>query len=31
MCDADEELIAVGQYDANAKRLHPRVVLAGTK
>jgi tRNA pseudouridine55 synthase len=31
MCDADEELIAVGQYDANAKRLHPRVVFAGTK
>lgn len=30
MCDADEELIAVGQYDANAKRLHPRVVLAET-
>ena len=29
MCDADEQLIAVGQYDANAKRLHPRVVLAG--
>ena len=31
MCDADEELIAVGQYDANAKRLHPRVVLAGER
>lgn len=29
MCDANEQLIAVGQYDANAKRLHPRVVLAG--
>ena len=29
MCDAGEQLIAVGQYDANAKRLHPRVVLAG--
>lgn len=29
MCDADEQLIAVGQYDANAKRLHPRVVLGG--
>ena len=28
MCDAGEQLIAVGQYDANAKRLHPRVVLA---
>jgi len=31
MCDADEQLIAVGQYDANAKRLHPRVVLAVEK
>ena len=31
MCDADEQLIAVGQYDANAKRLHPRVVLAGER
>lgn len=29
MCDDNEQLIAVGQYDANAKRLHPRVVLAG--
>lgn len=29
MCDANERLIAVGQYDASAKRLHPRVVLAG--
>ena len=29
MCDANEQLIAVGQYDANAKRLHPRVVLRG--
>lgn len=29
MCDADERLIAVGQYDASARRLHPRVVLAG--
>ena len=27
MCDADEQLIAIGQYDATAKRLHPRVVL----
>ena len=27
MCDAQEELIAIGQYDAKAKRLHPRVVL----
>jgi len=29
MCDADEQLIAIGQYDAAEKRLHPRVVLAG--
>ena len=29
MCDADEQLIAVGQYDATAGSLHPRVVLAG--
>jgi len=28
MCDAQEQLIAVGQYDAGAKTLHPRVVLA---
>lgn len=28
MCDAHEELIAVGQYDANAGSLQPRVVLA---
>jgi len=27
MCDAQEQLIAVGQYDAGAKSLHPRVVL----
>lgn len=27
MCDMDEQLIAVGQYDATAKNLHPRVVL----
>jgi tRNA pseudouridine55 synthase len=27
MCDMDEQLIAVGQYDAAAKSLHPRVVL----
>ena len=27
MCDTDEQLIAVGQYDATAKSLHPRVVL----
>jgi tRNA pseudouridine55 synthase len=29
MCDMDEHLVAVGQYDATAKRLHPRVVLTG--
>lgn len=29
MCDAEERLIAVGQYDAAARRLHPRVVLGG--
>jgi tRNA pseudouridine55 synthase len=29
MCDVDEQLIAIGQYDAAAKRLHPRVVLTG--
>jgi len=29
MCDRDEHLVAVGQYDASAKTLHPRVVLAG--
>lgn len=29
MCDANEQLIAVGQYDAAANSLHPRVVLAG--
>ena len=27
MCDMDEHLVAVGRYDASAKRLHPRVVL----
>ena len=31
MLDANEQLIAVGQFDANAKALHPRVVLAGEK
>lgn len=31
MCDADEQLIAIGQYDAKEKHLHPRVVLAGEK
>ena len=29
MCDADEQLIAVGQYNAVAKSVHPRIVLAG--
>ncbi|HEY6660108.1 MAG TPA: tRNA pseudouridine(55) synthase TruB [Pyrinomonadaceae bacterium] len=29
MCDADAQLIAIGQYDAAAKRLYPRVVLTG--
>ncbi|HJP93429.1 MAG TPA: tRNA pseudouridine(55) synthase TruB [Pyrinomonadaceae bacterium] len=29
MCDANDELIAIGQYDANTRRLHPRVVLGG--
>jgi tRNA pseudouridine55 synthase len=29
MYDADEQLIAVGRYDANARSLHPHVVLAG--
>ena len=29
MCDANEQLIAIGQYEAAAKRLHPRVVLGG--
>jgi tRNA pseudouridine55 synthase len=29
MCDTEEQLIAVGQYDANSKSLHPRVVLGG--
>ena len=28
MCDTHEQLIAVGQYDANSKSVHPRVVLA---
>jgi tRNA pseudouridine55 synthase len=28
MYGADEQVIAVGRYDANAKSLHPRVVLA---
>jgi tRNA pseudouridine55 synthase len=27
MCDTQEHLIAVGQYDANSKSVHPRVVL----
>jgi tRNA pseudouridine55 synthase len=29
MCDADDHLIAVGQYDAGAGSLQPRVVLTG--
>ena len=29
MCDTQEQLIAVGQYDANSKSLHPHVVLGG--
>jgi tRNA pseudouridine55 synthase len=29
MCDAQQQLIAVGRYDAGAKSLHPRVVLGG--
>jgi tRNA pseudouridine55 synthase len=29
MCDTHEQLIAVGQYDANSKSVHPRVVLGG--
>jgi tRNA pseudouridine55 synthase len=29
MCDADDQLIAIGQYDASASSLHPRVVLTG--
>jgi len=29
MYDPDEQLIAVGRYDANARSLHPHVVLAG--
>ena len=28
MCDADDQLIAVGRYDAGAQSLHPHVVLA---
>ena len=27
MCDTDEQLIAIGQYDAGAQLIHPRVVL----
>lgn len=29
MCDTQGQLIAVGQFDANSKSLHPRVVLGG--
>src|SRR5215470_4825802 len=28
MCDGDNELVAVGRFDANTNSLHPRVVLA---
>ncbi|HEV8203571.1 MAG TPA: tRNA pseudouridine(55) synthase TruB [Pyrinomonadaceae bacterium] len=28
MCDGENELVAVGRYDANTHSLHPRVVLA---
>ncbi len=31
MCDADEQLIAIGQYDAAAKLLRPRVVLRNSE
>lgn len=31
MFDARQQLIAVGRYDAGAKSLHPRVVLAGSE
>lgn len=31
MCDEREQVIAVGQYDAGAGSLHPRVVLAGAE
>jgi tRNA pseudouridine55 synthase len=31
MCDMGEQLIAVGQYDATEKSLHPQVVLTGNK
>jgi tRNA U55 pseudouridine synthase TruB len=27
MCDTEEQLIAIGQYDAGAQLIHPRVVL----
>lgn len=27
MCDTDEQLIAIGQYDAGTRLIHPRVVL----
>lgn len=29
MCDAEDQLIAIGRYDATARSLHPRVVVAG--
>ncbi|HSD45763.1 MAG TPA: tRNA pseudouridine(55) synthase TruB [Pyrinomonadaceae bacterium] len=28
LCDAEEQLIAIGRYDASAQLIHPRVVLA---
>ena len=31
MCDMDEQVIAVGQYDATAKSLRPRVVLTSVQ
>jgi tRNA pseudouridine55 synthase len=31
MCDDDQQLIAIGQYDAAAKLLHPRVVLGSSE
>jgi hypothetical protein len=31
MCDAKDELIAIGQYDAHAKSLRPRIVLGSSE
>jgi hypothetical protein len=28
MCDVNGELVAIGEYDASRKDLHPHVVLA---